>query len=130
MSEGWWGKAESFIQGQVKSHPFPGGILAEAISMTHSGMLYRLDISAFYFFEPLLLQLFVPWKFINLGLPLSTITLTVNSQVDNHFYKHIYFFSNIIQYEISFLIKIHLKVFYIQICEKFVSNVKHHSYFF
>ena len=32
--------------------------------MTHSDMLYRLDISPFYFYEPLLLQIFVPWKFI------------------------------------------------------------------
>ena len=26
--------------------------VSEAISMTHSGMLYRLDISKFYFYEP------------------------------------------------------------------------------
>ena len=28
----------------------------------------------------------------NLGLPLSTISFTVNSHADNHFYKYVYFF--------------------------------------
>ena len=78
MGEGWWGGAES-----------PGGILARAISMTHSGILYRLDISTFYvFLRPLKI-------YKNVGLPLSTITY--------------------IQYEISYFIKIQVKVFYIQI---------------
>ena len=83
-------------------------------------MLYRLDISTFNFYEPLLFQIFVPWKFIknkSLGLPLSTITFTVNSHVDNYSYKYIYFIQ--IQYKISFFIKIAFKilnkVFYIQI---------------
>ena len=47
----------------MTSHLFPARKLAEAINMTHSGM-YRLDISTFYFYEPLLFQIFVPWKFI------------------------------------------------------------------
>ena len=51
MGEEWWGEIESLIQGWLKLYPFPGGILAEAINMTHSGMLYRLDISTFYFYE-------------------------------------------------------------------------------
>ena len=55
MGEDLLGGEEGLIQDQLKSQPFPGGILAEAISMTHSGMLYRLDISRFYFYEPL------PW---------------------------------------------------------------------
>ena len=55
---------ENLIQGQLKSHPFPGGILAEAISMTHSVILYQMDISTFYFYEPLSFQIFVPRKFI------------------------------------------------------------------
>ena len=69
--------------------------------MTHSGMLYRLDISAFYFYkhccfyEPLV---FYPWKFMkNLSLPLSSITSKVNSHADNHFYILVV---NIVQYEI------------------------------
>ena len=77
--------------------------------MTDSGMLYRLDISTFYFYEALLFQIFFPWKFIykNLGTPLSSINFTANSHADNHFYKYVYLFQNIIQYEV--------KVFYIQI---------------
>ena len=39
---------------------------AEAISMTHSGMLYRWDISTFYLYEPFLFQIFVPRKFTKL----------------------------------------------------------------
>ena len=64
MGDGWWGVAESLIQDQLKLYLFPVGILTEAISMTHSDMLYRVDISTFYFYEPLLLKIFVPWKFI------------------------------------------------------------------
>ena len=44
----------------------------------------------------------------HLALPLSSITFTANSPADNHFYKYIYV-SNIIQYEISFLLKYTLK---------------------
>ena len=60
--------AESLIQGQLKSHLFPAGILAKATSMTHSDMFYRLDISTFYFYESLLLQIFFPWKYIKTSL--------------------------------------------------------------
>ena len=49
MGEGWWGGAESLIKDQLKSHPFLAEILAEAISMTNSGMFYRLDILTFCF---------------------------------------------------------------------------------
>ena len=41
-----------------------GGTLIEEISMTHSGMLYRLNIFTFNFYEGLLFQIFIPWKFI------------------------------------------------------------------
>ena len=64
MGEGLWGGAEILIKGQLKSHLFPVRNLAETISMTNSGMLYRLDISTVYFYEPLLFQIFVPGKFI------------------------------------------------------------------
>ena len=43
---------------------FPTRILVEAISMAHSDMLYWLNISMFYFHEPLLLQIFITCKFI------------------------------------------------------------------
>ena len=87
--------------------------------MTHSGMLYRLDISTFYFYGALLFQIFVPallrkrlWhkcfpgNFARfLGTPFLTEHLqwlllknldpslfTVNSHADNHVYKYIYLF--------------------------------------
>ena len=31
-------------------------------STTHSAMLYRLNISMFCFYEPLLFEIFIPWK--------------------------------------------------------------------
>ena len=83
------------------------GILAEAINKTHSGMLYRLEISTFYFYETLLFQIFVLWRFIKTCTFPCIITFTVNSHADNHFYKYIYLF--------ILFIKIHAKVFYIQI---------------
>ena len=60
----WQGEAERLIQVQLKLYPFPGGILAAAINMTHSSMLYRLDISTFSLFPSLLFQICVPWKII------------------------------------------------------------------
>ena len=63
VGEWWWGGAESFIKSQLKSHLFPVGILAEAINMTHSDILYRLDTSMFSFYEPLLFPLTI---FINI----------------------------------------------------------------
>ena len=84
-------------------HVWPARILAEIIGMTNSGIMYRLDISTFYFYEPLLVQIFLPGKFIKtsafpclLSLLQSTatqITVSINKFVSN------------IHYEISFVIK-------------------------
>ena len=90
VGEGLWGEIESLTQGQLKSHVFPTRILAEAISMTHSGLLYQLDISTFYFYEPLLFQILSLENLLKLRPSLFTITFTVNSHADNHFYKYIY----------------------------------------
>ena len=57
-----WGR--KYFKGQLKFHLFPAEILAQAISMAHSDMLCQLDISTFCFYESLLFQIFVPWKFI------------------------------------------------------------------
>ena len=43
---GW---EESLIQVQLNSHPFPGRMLAAAISIKHSGMLYQLVFLRFIF---------------------------------------------------------------------------------
>ena len=57
----------------------------------------------------------------DVGRPLSSITFTVNSHADNHFYKYIYLFQ--ILYSMK---SIKIKVFLF----KFDLNVKHHFYFF
>ena len=61
--------------------------------MTHSGIFYQLDVSTFYFYEPLLFQIFFLLKFMKIyALPCLVITSTVNSHADNHFCKYIYLF--------------------------------------
>ena len=69
-------------------------------------VLFLWAIAASHFLP---LEIYKTW-----GLLLSSITFTVNSHADNHFYKHFYLFQNI-QYEIRFFIKIDVKGFYIQI---------------
>ena len=90
MGEGWWCEAESPIQGQMKSHIFPGVILAEAISMAHYGILHQLEISTKFLRAVVVLHFCLLEIYKNLGLPLSTITY--------------------IQYEIRFFVKILFKV--------------------
>ena len=93
--------------------------------MTHSDMLYRLDISTFYFYEPFAVSDFRPLEiYKKLGFPLSTTTFAVNNHADNHFYK--YFLKNVIQCEF-FIYFIYIYIFFIF---KFELNVKHCLYFF
>ena len=61
-------------------------------------------VSIGYFYEPLLIQLFVPWKSIKFRPSLVYYHFDSQQHVDNHFYKYILFVSNIIQYEM-FLLK-------------------------
>ena len=83
--------------------------------MTHSGMLFRLDISTFYFYKPLLFQIFIPWKFFKyLGLPFSSFLLHSRATYINPFICFKYHSG------LSFFIKIHVKVFIF----KFDLNVK------
>ena len=66
-------------------------ILAEAISMTHSDMLYRLDTCKFHFNEPLLFQIFVSWNLYKLWLSLVYYHFyRVSNNADNHFFKYIF----------------------------------------
>ena len=60
--------------------------------MTHSGMLYRLDISVLFSWAIPVLDFHPLEIYKNLGLLFSTITFTVNSHTDSHFYKYIYLF--------------------------------------
>ena len=73
--------------------------------MIHSGILYQLDILYILFLWAIIVSDFLPLEiYKNLVFPLSSITFTTNSQADNHFYNYL-LVSNIIQYEISFLLK-------------------------
>ena len=66
--------------------------------MICSGLLYRLDISTFYFYVTIVVSDFLPLEIHkHLVLPLPSITFTAKSQADNHFYKYIYLFQ-ILQY--------------------------------
>ena len=51
----------------------------------------------------------------HLVLPLSSIIFRANSQADNHFYEYIYLFQPLYNIESVFFIKIHVKVFCIQV---------------
>ena len=103
---------------------FRAGILAEAISMTNSGMLYRVDISTWDIAVSYFCHLEI---YKNLGLPLPTITFTINSHTDNYFCKNIYLFQKLCSMKsFFFLLKYPLKF----VISKFDLNVKHYSYFF
>ena len=92
--------------------------------MTHSDMLYQLYIKfTCYFYEPLLFQISVPWKFIKtLAFP-CLIPLLHSTATQITIPINIFICLNIMQYEISFFNKIHVKVltkvFYIQIWFKY-----------
>ena len=58
------GRGRKSYLGPAEIASISSRILAEAVSMTHSDTLYRLDISTFYFYKPLLFQIIVLWKFI------------------------------------------------------------------
>ena len=70
---------------------------------------------------------FLPLEiYSNLGLPLSTVTFTVNSHADNHFFKYIYLFKILCSMKSVFLLKYTLRIFIFKI----YLNIKHRSYFF
>ena len=91
---------------------------------------FLLVVSTGYFFVLFLWAIvfsdFLPLEiYKHLVCPLPSITFTAKSQADNHFYKYVLFVSNIIQYEISFLLKYALKYFIFT----FDLSVKHSPYF-
>ena len=64
------------LRASLNPHLFP-------ISMIHSGLLYRLDISTFYFYDALF-QIFLPCKFINISsFPFLVSLLHLQSTVKN-----------------------------------------------
>ena len=94
VNEGWWVVTESLIWAIGNLKKLRAGILAEAISTTHSDMLYRLDICTFHFNEPLLFQIFVSWNLYKHWLSLVYYhfhhAFTVNNSADNCFFKYIF----------------------------------------
>ena len=97
-------------------------------SITYSGMLYQLDISTCYCYDPLLFLIFVPWKFIKTeALPsLLSLLQSTASHADSHFYKWIYLFQIFYSMKSMFLLTYTLRFFIF----KFDLNMKHCSYFF
>ena len=70
---------------------------------------------------------FLPLEiFNNLGPPFFSITFTVNSHANNHFYKYIYLFQTLYGMKSAFLLKYTLRFFILN----FDLNVKHWPYFF
>ena len=115
----FFGGAKSY-SGPAEITSFSSRDFSETINMTHSDMFYRLNISTFHFYEPLLFQIFVPWKFIKPSLyknclPLSAIAFTVNSHADNHFYKYLYLFHVLYGMKLVFLLKCTLRFLYLNL---------------
>ena len=98
--------------------------------MAYSGMLYWLDISRFYFYEPLLFQIFFLWKFIkNQVFPyLLSLLQSTAMQITISIYKYIYLFPKLYNIKSVFFSSKKYKLrFFIF---KFDLNVKHRLYFF
>ena len=121
----WW--VRSSVVGQK----------VKATSMTHSGMLHKRDISVLFLWATVVSDFRSLEIYKNLGLSLSTITFTVNSHTDNHFYKYL-FVSNVILYSINLsqILYSVKSVFFMKkkymlriLLFKFDSNVKHCSHF-
>ena len=78
--------------------------------MTHSDMLLWLDVSTLLLCI-IAVSYFCPLEiYKNLGFLLSTITVTVNSHADNHFFKYIYFFQILYSLKLVFLLKYALSI--------------------
>ena len=111
LGEGWWGGTEN--QNLILFQP---GFYCEAISIPHSGLLYRLNIFTFCFHEPLLFQIFVPWKSIKMWVFLCLLPLLQSRTTQITFSINILIcFKYTVRNQFS--IKIHVQDFY-------------HSYFF
>ena len=83
---------------QLKLHLFESRILAEAISMMHSGMLYWLDSSTLYFYESSLFQIFINSKSLKIWT-FSGLLHFYSQQPYRQPFLWIYLFvSNIMQY--------------------------------
>ena len=82
-----WGRKS--YSGPAEIASFSSLDFSETISMTHSDMLYQLNICKFYFYESFLYQIFVPWKFMKLRSFIFKFDLNVKKKL---FSSRIYFF--------------------------------------
>ena len=107
----------------IKSYLGPAGILSSSCrdfsrSNKHDTFWHVVWTGYFYvlFLWAIAVPDFCPLEiYKNLGLPLSSITFKVNSHAGNQYYKYIYLFQTLWSMKWAFFIKIHVKVFYIQI---------------
>ena len=84
-----------------------------------------------YLYWILILDIFLPFEIHRrLVLPLSSISFTANSQADNHFYKYIYFFLNIIQYEIRYTLKFFIFKFNLNVKMFYRKKYRKNKFFF
>ena len=94
MSGEWgmvgWGRKSYLWAAEIAS--FSSRDFSRGSRLTHSDMLYQLDISNFHFYEPLPFQIFFSGKFLKLlGLSSCTITFTVRNHGDNIFICFTYY---------------------------------------
>ena len=82
-----WGRKS--YSGPAEIASFSSLDFSETISMTHSDMLYQLNICKFYFYESFLYQIFVPWKFMKLRSFIFKFDLNVKKKL---FSSRIFFF--------------------------------------
>ena len=75
VGEGWWGGSESLSSDQLKFASFSTRDFNR--SSKHDTLWHVLSTGYFYLYEPLLIQILVPWKFIK----------TLPSLVYYHFYS-------------------------------------------
>ena len=112
---GWEVVGRKSYLGPAEIASFSSRDLSRRNKHDHSGLLHQLDISTFYFYDPLLFQIFFLWKFINIySFPLlpsllqptaKQITISINIFICFKYYT---------VWNQSF-IKIHVKVCYIQV---------------
>ena len=114
---GGWGVVgccrKSYL-GPAEIASFSSGDISQSIK--HDTFWHFVSTGYFYilFLWCIAITDFCPLEnYENFGLPLSTITFTVNNHAENNFYKYISFKYYTVWSQI--FIKIHVKVFYIQI---------------
>ena len=87
-------------------------------SNKHDAFWHVVSTGYFYilFLRAITVSDFCPLQiYKNIGLPLSTITFTVNFHRDTNFYKYIYLFQILYSFKSVVLMKIRGKTFYIQV---------------